>query len=299
MWLKIKQESSGWPAWVQSEEQKQEYIQNYFEKEHVQLNEACIEKNPGKRFIAKIMLNSFWGKLSQRPNMSKSVVCRNYNELWKIVNDDEFVSEGEDMPNDKTIILCYKQKDVEQCNPGNTSVAISSFVTAYARLHLYKWMEMVDTIGHDRLLYFDTDSIIFIRKPEDPEIPTGDYLGDLTDEIKDGYGPDAICTKFVSLGPKNYGLEVTINGQTKATIKTKGIRNDGKTLNLINIQNMLTMVNEFLNGNGHDISIPQWRIISHKFKHYVKSEDFMKMYRIVSEKRRVCGNNTLPYGYID
>jgi hypothetical protein len=31
--LKIKQEASGYPAWVESEEEKDRYIQDYYDKE--------------------------------------------------------------------------------------------------------------------------------------------------------------------------------------------------------------------------------------------------------------------------
>ena len=80
-----------------------------------------------------------------------------------MINDDGVKVEGEDNPNDKTVILCYKQKDVNDSEPGNTSIAISSFVTMYARLQLYSFMEFIDDIGHYRLLYYDTDSVIYVK----------------------------------------------------------------------------------------------------------------------------------------
>lgn len=60
--LKIKQESSGWPAGCVTEEQKMEYIRQYEEKEGVKLDPVCISKNPGRRQVAKLALNSFWGR---------------------------------------------------------------------------------------------------------------------------------------------------------------------------------------------------------------------------------------------
>jgi len=36
-WLKIKQEASGWPSWAETEEQKQAYIQEYYEHEGIKL----------------------------------------------------------------------------------------------------------------------------------------------------------------------------------------------------------------------------------------------------------------------
>ena len=60
--LKIKQEASGYPKGVTTEEQKQRYIEEYFEREGIHLDPDKIEYNPGLRALAKLMLNSFWGK---------------------------------------------------------------------------------------------------------------------------------------------------------------------------------------------------------------------------------------------
>jgi len=280
--LKEKLQASNFPSWAEIDEQKEEYIASILRKENVQLDKDKIMKNPGKRTIAKLLLNSFWGKLCQKPNMVKTIICRNYAEYWKIINDDGLKVEGEDNPNDKTVILCYKQKDVNDSEPGNTSIAISTFVTMYARLHLYTFMEFIDNIGHDRLLYFDTDSVIYVKKQGDPVITCGDFLGDMTDEIA-SFGVNAVCEKFVSLGPKNYGLQIRINDEIKSIIKTKGIRNDGKTLDLINMKVMIEMVKSFINGNSDEKKINQWRVLSHRYKHFVKSQNFLKVYRVVSE----------------
>ena len=68
-WLKIKQEASGWPSWVGDDETKrQQYIREYHEHEGIQLEYDKIESNPGLRTLAKMMLNSMWGKFGQRLN---------------------------------------------------------------------------------------------------------------------------------------------------------------------------------------------------------------------------------------
>ena len=61
-YLKIKQESSGWPAECITQEQKEDYINKYYEREGIRLDSACISKNPGRRQVAKLALNSFWGR---------------------------------------------------------------------------------------------------------------------------------------------------------------------------------------------------------------------------------------------
>jgi hypothetical protein len=47
----------------------QRYIDDYFEKEGFRLDYEKIVKNPGLRALAKLMLNSFWGKFGQRSNL--------------------------------------------------------------------------------------------------------------------------------------------------------------------------------------------------------------------------------------
>ena len=59
-WLKVKQESSGWPSWCQTHEQKREYILRYQEREGIRLDVASITKNPGRKATAKLMLNRYF-----------------------------------------------------------------------------------------------------------------------------------------------------------------------------------------------------------------------------------------------
>lgn len=297
-WLKIKQEASGWPTGIETNSQKNDYIQRYKVREGVELEEQNIEHNPGKRSIAKLMLNSFWGKLSQRPNLPQVKICKEYHEYWNLLEDEEIEITGEFAPNPDTMVVSYQLKDDESSDPGNTSIAIASFVTSYARLHLYKYMELVDKIGHDRLLYFDTDSIIFVRKPEDPVIETGDYLGDLTDELPAG----ARCVKFVSGGPKNYGYEyILANGTRKTVIKTKGIRHNCKTLAMFNLNVMEDIVRDFAEQSNprtsKEIRLPQTVFRSSRTTHDVRTLSSDKRYRVVSNKKWILGNETRPFGF--
>lgn len=62
LFLKIKQESSGWPVEYRTEEEKKRYIKEYYEKEGVHLDHCSISVNPGRRSVAKLALNSFWGR---------------------------------------------------------------------------------------------------------------------------------------------------------------------------------------------------------------------------------------------
>ncbi len=54
---------SGWPSWVQTEEEKQQFVQQYEEKEGIRLEPEKIEVNQAMHSLAKLCLNSFWGKV--------------------------------------------------------------------------------------------------------------------------------------------------------------------------------------------------------------------------------------------
>ena len=60
--LKTKQEASGYPPDCVTDEQKQRYVEEYERHEGIQLNHEKIEHNPGLRYLAKLILNSLWGK---------------------------------------------------------------------------------------------------------------------------------------------------------------------------------------------------------------------------------------------
>jgi len=58
--LKLKQQATGYPQTVKTPEQKQQFVDEFMEREGVQLDVDKIVPNPGLRLIAKLCLNSFW-----------------------------------------------------------------------------------------------------------------------------------------------------------------------------------------------------------------------------------------------
>ena len=112
--------------------------------------------------------------------------------------------------NDDTVEVQFRNTEgfVEQNNKVN--VVIAAFTTAYAHLKLYDLLDLLQ----ERVLYYDTDSVIYMHKPGKPDPPLGNYLGDLTDELN---AADYI-TSFVSGGPKNYAYR-TKRGKTETKIR--------------------------------------------------------------------------------
>ena len=62
--LKVKQEASDWPSWCLTELDKRNYIEDYHTMEGVRLDTNKICKNPGRRSLAKLLLNRYvlWKK---------------------------------------------------------------------------------------------------------------------------------------------------------------------------------------------------------------------------------------------
>ena len=72
---------------------------------------------------------------------------------------------------------------------------IVAFTTSQARLKLYG---ALDTL-RERVLYYNTDSVIYRWKPGQVDLPLGEFLGEFTDEVSG----DPIV-EFVSGGAKTY-----------------------------------------------------------------------------------------------
>lgn len=75
---------SGYPEWVVTEKDKDDFIYKSQVKVGVTLNKNNIKSNPALRSIAKICLNSFWGKLGERNNKLKTKYISTTAELEKL-----------------------------------------------------------------------------------------------------------------------------------------------------------------------------------------------------------------------
>lgn len=146
--IKIKTESSGWPKWCITEDQKEAYINEFEEKEGIQLRRDRIAKNPGLRSLSKIMCNSFWGKFGQLENKSMTAVISQPRELFRMLTDPDVVVEAVLPINDKYLAASYSTKVEAQKPLNHVNTVIAAYTTAGARLELYKYLEALG----DRIL---------------------------------------------------------------------------------------------------------------------------------------------------
>ena len=285
-WLKLKQESAGWPRGCQTDEQKEAYKQAYWEQENIRLEH--VAKNPGRKQVAKLMLNSFWGKFGERSNKSKVEQVIHPQHLYRILTDSANEVQSVRICTDDVLEVQYKQTEDNDMPSDRTNIFVAAFTTCWARLTLYEHLHTLQ----QQVLYYDTDSVIYSWKEGQPWIPTGNFLGEMTDEL-DG---DTI-TEFVSGGAKNYGYR-TAGGQVCCKVR-------GFTLNVrgraaLNYDSMRAHILDTLTQEEPADAIPV--VNPHHFKRdqtnkKMKKGPLTKQYRLVFDKRVVDGTHSLPFGY--
>ena len=153
-------EASGYPNEVTSNLQKEEYIVNYLQKEGIRLASENIELNSGLRSVMKLMLNSFWGRFGMQTNKTKCKFISNLNSWYEIISDDNNIVHEVDFGIKDVLTVYYSDKKEFHDKSTEINVCIAAFVTCHARLKLLSELNKLQ----DRVLYFDTDSIIFLCK---------------------------------------------------------------------------------------------------------------------------------------
>lgn len=168
----IKQESSGWPRWCSSDEQKQQYIEHYEARKGFLLDYDQVVKNPGGKDTAKLMLNSFWGKFGERQNKATTITVQEPSHLFSLLTDDTLNISTIRLSNEDVLEVVHSSQDEAADNGSKVNIFIIAFTTCHARLKLY---EVLHVLQH-QVLYYDTGSVIYRWSPGLPSIPIGDYL---------------------------------------------------------------------------------------------------------------------------
>ena len=281
--LKFKTESSALPEGYSDEE---EFRAAFFENEGIML--GPVQKNSGLRSVAKLMLNSFWGRFGMKTNRVSYKIISEPAEWFDMLNDDQYVIHNVDFVRENLIQVFYSKHSEMQDDNSEINVPLAAFVTCQARLKLFRELVKLD----DRVLYFDTDSIIFISRPFEYEPALGGFLGEFTNEIDSEEGE--YIEEFVSAGPKNYAYKLN-TGITHCIVK--GFSLNSSASEQINFESIREIV---LNNQSQKIEVEQLKFTRNKHDWSVSSYDQKKMYGFVYDKRILFENlSTLPYGYLE
>ncbi len=190
-------------------------------------NKAEQNNNPGLRYLAKLCLNGIWGKIGQRPYdlfLALVTSLKQYYDYTHSPNLDKNESRWLELTNNAWLFRS-RINPLYARNASHYHPHLAAFVTSHARNRLHT--EMLK-IGLDRIIYCDTDSIIYLWEKEKYNVTTGPDLGDWVHEFK-GW-PNEWATEFIGLGPKTYCL-VLNNG--RGIYKAKGVS--------LSLENMRTL----------------------------------------------------------
>ncbi|KAL1252656.1 hypothetical protein QQF64_017349 [Cirrhinus molitorella] len=158
--LRLKQQASGYPTGVVTDEDKENYIREYYEKEGIRLDPEKIGHNPAQRSINKLILNSLWGRFCMRSNLPQTLLITEPEEFVQIIfSRTDILKYFTFISNDVALVQTCRPED-EVCEARDINVFIGAFTTAHARLELY---DLMDKLG-ERVLYTDTDSVIFVSR---------------------------------------------------------------------------------------------------------------------------------------
>ena len=292
--LKLKQEASGWPAEVGDDpEKRQDYIANYLRHENIQLDPENIEKNPGKRATAKLMMNSFWGKFGERLNKPKTVTITQPSQLYPYLFLSNFSLRNLRICTDDVLEAVFTEVEDNVVPSVKTNIFIACFTTAWARLKLYEALDVLK----EKVLYFDTDSVIYKWKRNAPELPLGQYLGQFTNELDD---PSDYITEFVSGGAKNYGYR-TKHGKTDCKVRGFTLNVRGKEV--LNFETMKKNILSELNDPQEERRVIKVTNPIH-FKRDTTNKSIklvhqVKKYGLVFDKRVIDKESKIsyPFGY--
>jgi hypothetical protein len=209
------------------------------------------KKDPALRLVFKIMLNSGWGKHCQRPMMPQTTLIDANDQqalidYFENVEQNKYTVKGLQHIGDWT----YLRSDIcgTSTNPDlhSTYLPAGLFVPSYGRMELYA---QLSRLGR-RVLYHDTDSVVYVYDPEQYNIPLSDVLGEWSEEDISKEGIE----KFIAIGPKSYGIK-TVSGKTM--IKVKGLSVKHSLRGLVNFDKMEGLLDDHFNNTQGVLSVPQ------------------------------------------
>lgn len=253
--FKLKQEAEGWKKLgASSEEPSEEEKDEIVERLYIQngnlgrIDKTKVKKNAVKRALAKLYLNSLWGKFAQKSSKSNHTTIYGSQQLIELISNPyvEFdscmfreVSPGVYKAN-------YKIKEEFTASVKHGNLFIGAAVTSTARCILHSKMLQV---GPENMIYCDTDSIIFLKNLV-LGVLTDVGLGKWTDEY-----PKHFIMQFYGLAPKLYSLmlqEKNSENEPYETFRAKGVQLTLENQKQMVFNNVKPLIENLMTGKNLD-----------------------------------------------
>ena len=292
--MKIKEENAGSKL---NQIELKKYCDEWENRYDIHLEPDKFKKRPSYKSLAKLLLNSLWGRWGMKCDMPNNEFIGHSNidkwyELQKLhKKGDVLIKNREDLKDGSGFFISYIDNREEKSSRNKTNIAVCSMITSNARLRLYEVLEKLD----NRVIYCDTDSVVYIHDEKLDNPLCGDFLGEWENELDEG--KDGVINEFLGLLPKTYSYKTTKN---KLDIKSKGITLSYENLkninfdtykNLVEDNNIKLTANNLVfkkAGIGKELSMKT--IIGAKKEIGLDASKF---------KRQIINKyDTLPYGYM-
>ena len=244
------------------------------------------------RTVYKTLLNCGWGKHCQRPNMDQHLVVNAddavSNKFFEDVQNGMYKASNVALLDNGYQIYTIQNTEKSAVNCHQTYIPAGCYVPAYGRITLFKELHQLGK----RVLYHDTDSIIYIYKPDEYNIPENDLWGDWDEEKISKQG----INEFVALGPKSYGVRTS----EETIIKLKGLSIKHSHRNIVNFDKIKSFIYEHTQGNYPEVNVPQYAF-RYKIGEGIKTVNFLKKMKFSPDhlKGQLVGMNIYPKGFCE
>jgi hypothetical protein len=203
------------------------------------------ETDEGKRTFLKLLMNNLYGQLVMSGKVTRSLrldncIARSETGAPLLDDNGEPVLTRDGWPFGDKLLA-----DIQMPLPDHTNILHGAYVASYARLRLQSFLRKIPS---ERLVYCDTDSIIFFWPDQSPlPFPISNELGDMKLESR-----LKACYVY---GPKVYRLDITKDGKLQHIWKAKGVPQrasefDQRQFDAGKIKELKTLARKFIE-DGH------------------------------------------------
>ena len=109
MFFKIKAQAKGFPGWVETEEDKKKYCDDFAKEYGFELDIEEVKEDPSLYAVAKLFLNTLWGYFCKNPDEHQQTnVFTQNGKFQQWVNDDTLEKKNFCILDDNAILTTHK-----------------------------------------------------------------------------------------------------------------------------------------------------------------------------------------------
>ena len=202
-----------------------DYTQKWFD---IKKQESGDDGNKALRQIAKLFMNSLYGKMLQGEQCDAMTVCGTIHDFWRFQKVNKITDwlSVENNDGSRSLVL-FGINNTTESKPGKPR-HLGSFIVGYSKQIMLNYMKQIDPkLESCVFTYHDTDSLHIFAESYHKLLAKGlimdsdnSDLGMLCNDIKG----DGLIIYEKNLGAKNYTYEYINNkGEIKTEYKCKGI----------------------------------------------------------------------------